>query len=241
MGKQSKSVSVSNVDQQEIARFADLASRWWDPHGEMRPLHALNPARLGYVQNHIDLDGRDVVDIGCGGGLLTEALSGAGAKAIGIDAGDKVVAIAKLHALESGSSARYEVATAEAFAEQHAEQFDLVTCMEMLEHVPDPGSVIAACERLLKPGGWLFLSTINRSPAAFAGAIVAAEYVLKLLPRGTHEYAKFLKPSELAEWLRTSDLRLVDVSGLHYNPISDQASVGGAPTVNYLLAARKGS
>jgi 2-polyprenyl-6-hydroxyphenyl methylase/3-demethylubiquinone-9 3-methyltransferase len=232
-------LSLSNADPSELAKFNRLAARWWDPHGESRPLHELNPARLGYVAQRCQLRGVRALDLGCGGGLLSEALAAAGASVVGLDLAPDLLDVARLHLLESGLQVDYRQLSAEALAEQEPESFDVVTCMEMLEHVPDPGAVIRAAARLLKPGGQLFLSTLNRTPQAFAAAIVGAEYLLRLLPRGTHRYASFIRPSELAAGLREAGLELREVSGLHYLPFLGKAWVGPGTAVNYLAWARK--
>ena len=224
----------SNVDAAEIARFQSAASRWWDPEGEMRPLHELNPVRLAYVERSGALRGRSVLDVGCGGGLLSEAMAVAGATVTGLDLASELLEVARLHALESGVSVDYRLETAEAHAQSHAGRYDVVTCMEMLEHVPDPGSVIAALARLVRPGGHVFVSTINRNPRAWLQAVVAAEYVLRLLPRGTHVYDKFIRPSELAAWAREGGLELVDVAGLEYDPFARSARLSSDARVNYL-------
>lgn len=224
----------SNVDAAEIARFQSAASRWWDPEGDMRPLHELNPVRLAYVERSGTLRGRTVLDVGCGGGLLSEAMAVAGATVTGLDLASELLEVARLHALESGVSVDYRLETAEAHAQSHAGRYDVVTCMEMLEHVPDPGSVIAALARLVRPGGHVFVSTINRNPRAWLQAVVAAEYVLRLLPRGTHAYDKFIRPSELAAWAREGGLELVDVAGLEYDPFARSARLSSDARVNYL-------
>jgi 2-polyprenyl-6-hydroxyphenyl methylase/3-demethylubiquinone-9 3-methyltransferase len=228
-----------NVQPHEIEKFGALASRWWDANGPQRPLHELNPVRLSYVCGFQPLSGRSVLDVGCGGGLLTEAMAAEGAQVTGIDLSEQLIDIARLHLLESGLKAEYRVISAEAMAAEQPAGFDAVTCMEMLEHVPDPQAIVQACFDLLKPGGRLFLSTINRTPAAFALAVVGAEYVARLLPKGTHDYRSFIKPSELAAALRQSGFQLEDVSGLQYNPLTRKASIGSNTAVNYLMAARK--
>jgi len=228
-----------NYHQAELDKFAALASRWWDPDGPQKALHVLNPVRLDYVRQRVDLDGARVLDVGCGGGLLSEALARAGAQVTAIDLAAELVKVARLHGLESGVKVDYQVKAVEELAAERPGSFDAVTCMEMLEHVPDPGAIIAACARLLRPGGRLFLSTLNRTPAAFALAIVGAEYVARLLPAGTHHYADFIKPSELAAWLRASGLQLEDVSGLRYAPLLNRASLSRNTRVNYLACAVK--
>ena len=228
-----------NVHPHEIEKFGALASRWWDANGPQRPLHELNPVRLSYVCGFQPLSGRRVLDVGCGGGLLTEAMAAEGAQVTGIDLSEQLIDIARLHLLESGLKAEYRVISAEAMAAEQPAGFDAVTCMEMLEHVPDPQAIVQACFELLKPGGRLFLSTINRTPAAFALAVVGAEYVARLLPKGTHDYRSFIKPSELAAALRQSGFQLEDISGLQYNPLTRKASIGSNTAVNYLMAARK--
>jgi 2-polyprenyl-6-hydroxyphenyl methylase/3-demethylubiquinone-9 3-methyltransferase len=228
-----------NVDPAEIARFGQLAARWWDPNGEARPLHDLNPARLGYVAERVKLDGAEVLDVGCGGGLLSEALASRGARVTALDLSPEVLEAARLHLYESGLKVDYREQSVESLADECPARFDVITCMEMLEHVPDPASVVEACARLLKPGGRLFLSTLNRTPAAFGLAIVGAEYLMRLLPRGTHRYAQFIRPSELAGAIRGAGLELEDVSGLHYNPLTRSATVGGHTQVNYLACAVK--
>ncbi len=228
-----------NVNPQEIAKFGALASRWWDPNGPQRPLHELNPVRLDYVRRHRALRGLRVLDVGCGAGLLSEAMAGEGARVTGIDLSPELIDVAQLHLLESGRQAEYRVVSAEDLAAERPGSFDAVTCMEMLEHVPDPASVLRACFTLLAPGGMLLLSTLNRTPAAFALAIVGAEYVARLLPKGTHDYRSFIKPSELAAALRAAGFELRDVSGLSYNPITRRAAITGNAAVNYLMAAEK--
>lgn len=228
-----------NADPAELERFGRLAARWWDPDGESRPLHDLNPVRLRYVADRVDLRGARVLDVGCGGGLLSEALAKAGAEVTALDLSPDVLEAARLHLYESGLQVDYREISVEDLAEQIPASFDAVTCMEMLEHVPDPASVLEACARLLKPGGRLFLSTLNRTPKAFALAILGAEYVMRLLPRGTHRYAQFIRPSELARGLRGAGLALEDVSGLHYNPLSRRAWIADGTDVNYLACARK--
>ncbi|MGQ0802198.1 MAG: bifunctional 2-polyprenyl-6-hydroxyphenol methylase/3-demethylubiquinol 3-O-methyltransferase UbiG [Pseudomarimonas sp.] len=228
-----------NADAGELAKFNRMAARWWDPNGQSRPLHEINPARLGYITARLPLRGARVLDLGCGGGLLSEALAQAGADVTAIDLGGEVIDVARLHLLESGLAIDYRECSAEALAAEMPTHFDAIACMEMLEHVPDPAAVLAACMRLLKPGGQLFLSTLNRTPQAFAVAIVGAEYIAGLLPRGTHHYARFIKPSELGQWLRAAGLDLTDVSGLQYNPLTRRARVGGSPAVNYVACARK--
>ena len=228
-----------NYDPAELEKFAGLASRWWDADGPQKPLHALNPVRLDYVASHAVLAGKKVVDIGCGAGLLSEALARAGANVTAIDLGQELIRTARLHALESELTIDYRVQSAEALADAEAGTFDVVTCMEMLEHVPDPSSVLAACQRLLKPGGRLFLSTINRTPAAFAVAIVGAEYIARLLPRGTHSYPEFITPAELAAWVREQGMDVEDVSGMAYEPWANRARLSRNTSINYLMAARK--
>ncbi len=228
-----------NFSQAELNKFNALANRWWDPEGPQKPLHALNPARLGYVRDRVTLRGARVLDVGCGAGLLSEALAREGAQVTAIDLAPDLIKIAKLHRLESGVEVEYRLAPVETLAEEMPASFDAIVCMEMLEHVPDPGAIIAACATLLKPGGRLFLSTLNRTPAAFALAIVGAEYVARLLPKGTHQYRDFIKPAELGAWLRAADLELEDVSGLIYDPLRHSARVGGRPNVNYLACAVK--
>lgn len=227
-----------NVDPAELARFGQLAARWWDPNGEARPLHDLNPTRLAYVAARVRLEGAEALDVGCGGGLLSEALAARGAHVTALDLSPEVLEAARLHLYESGLKVDYREQSVESLADECPARFDVITCMEMLEHVPDPASVIEACARLLKPGGRLFLSTLNRTPAAFGLAIVGAEYVMRLLPRGTHRYAQFIRPSELAGAIRAAGLELEDVSGLHYNPLSRSATVGGHTQVNYLACAQ---
>ena len=228
-----------NYRQEELDRFASLANRWWDPDGPQKPLHALNPARLEYVARRVPLAGAQVLDVGCGGGLLSEALAKAGAQVTAIDLAPELVKVARLHGLESGVNVDYRVQAVEDLAVERPGSFDAVTCMEMLEHVPDPGAILRACASLLKPGGQLFVSTLNRTPAAFALAIVGAEYVARLLPKGTHRYSEFIRPSELAAWLREAGLALEDVSGLMYEPWRNAARIVSRTDVNYLACARK--
>lgn len=224
-----------NVDAQEIAKFEALAERWWDPASEFRPLHDINPLRLDYIDQRVSLKGKTVIDIGCGGGLVSEGMARRGATVTGIDLGEAPLAVARLHAEKDGIEVEYLNITAEEIAAQRAAQYDAVTCLEMLEHVPDPGAVIAACAKLVKPGGQVFFSTINRNPKAFALAIVGAEYILRLLPRGTHEYAKLIKPSELAGWARDAGLQVNDTCGMQYNPFTARATLNRDVSVNYLM------
>ena len=228
-----------NVDQAELRKFGDLAARWWDPAGPMRPLHDINPVRLEWIERLAPLAGRRVVDIGCGGGVLAEAMALRGATVTGIDLAGKPLRVARLHALESGVQVDYREASAEALAAELPQAFDVVTCMEMLEHVPDPASVVVACATLVRPGGTVFFSTINRNLKSFALAIVGAEYVLNLLPRGTHEYAKFIRPSELLGHARAAGLALQDMIGMQYDPFSKTATLGPDADVNYLVACRR--
>ena len=229
-----------NVDLSEIAKFEKLASRWWDPHSEFKPLHDINPLRAGWIDQHANVKHKSVLDVGCGGGLLCEALAHRGALVTGIDMGEAPLSVARLHQLENGLDIDYEKTTAEQLAAQSPGAFDVVTCLEMLEHVPEPGAVIAACAALAKPGADLYFSTINRNPKAFAFAIVGAEYILNLLPKGTHEYGKFIKPSELAGWIRQAGLVLTDVSGLTYNPITRHYRLHPTDlSVNYMVRASK--
>lgn len=232
-------MNTPNVHPEEIARFGALATRWWDPEGPQRPLHDLNPARLRYVADRVALRGARVLDVGCGAGLLSEALAGEGADVTALDLSPELIDVAKLHLLESGRKVDYRLVSVEELARDMPAAFDAVTCMEMLEHVPDPGSVLRACADLLAPGGSLFVSTLDRTPQAFGAAIVGAEYVAGLLPRGTHDYQKFIRPSELGAWLREAGLQLEDVSGLAYDPIRRKAWVGRHLGVNYLACARK--
>lgn len=230
--------SANNVDPVEIEKFQSIASRWWDRESEFKPLHEINPLRVDYIERQAQgLEGKSVLDIGCGGGILAEALVLRGAQVTGIDMADLSLQVARLHLHESGLEIDYQQATAEEFALTHAGKFDIVTCLEMLEHVPDPASVIGAAGRLLKPGGKLFLSTINRNPKSFALAIIGAEYLLRLLPRGTHEYRKFIKPSELAGSLRAVGLKVRDLTGMQYHPLQKSYSLGRDIDVNYLLTA----
>ncbi len=233
------SLRDDNFSQAELNKFGALAHRWWDPEGPQKALHALNPPRLAYVAERAVLPGAKVLDVGCGGGLLSEALAGAGAHVTAVDLAPELIKVAGLHALESGAKVDYRLQSAESLAAQMPGHFDVVTCMEMLEHVPDPAAIINACAQLLKPGGRLFLSTLNRTPAAFALAIVGAEYVARLLPKGTHRYRDFIKPSELGAWLRAAGLQLEDVSGLMYEPWRNAARRTSRTDVNYLACAHK--
>ncbi|HVF35483.1 MAG TPA: bifunctional 2-polyprenyl-6-hydroxyphenol methylase/3-demethylubiquinol 3-O-methyltransferase UbiG [Candidatus Saccharimonadia bacterium] len=228
---------MSNVDPAEIRKFGQLAHRWWDPDGESRPLHDLNPVRVGYVRERVVLAGARVLDVGCGGGLLSEALAREGASVTGIDLSPDVLAVARMHLHESGASVDYREASAEALAAEQPGSFDVVTCMEVLEHVPDPAALLAACAALLKPAGKLFASTLNRTARSFALAIVGAEYVLGLLPRGTHDYSRFIRPSELSRMLRGAGMSVDDVRGIAYSPLTRRAALTGDCSMNYLVCA----
>ena len=229
-----------NADPAELAKFSDLAHRWWDPESEFRPLHQINPLRLEWIDRLAGLAGKRVIDIGCGGGILSDSMARKGALVTGIDLSAKALRVAQLHALEAGTTnVSYEEISAEAMAQKHPGEFDVVTCMEMLEHVPDPGSVVRACSALVKPGGWVFLSTLNRNPKAFLFAVLGAEYLLQLLPKGTHEYAKFIRPSELAAHCRSAGLALEHTRGMQYNPLTQRYWLNEDTSVNYLFATRR--
>jgi len=230
---------MSNVDQSEIDKFSALAHRWWDPTSEFKPLHAINPLRLGWIESITSLAGKKVLDVGCGGGILAESLSKAGGIVTGIDLSNKALKVAELHQLESNTSVQYRSISAEDLAKQEPENYDVVTCMEMLEHVPDPSSVVQACATLCKPGGSIFFSTLNRNPKSYLFAIIGAEYILKLLPKGTHEYDKFIKPSELAGFTRQAGLELLKIKGMTYNPLTQIYRLGSDTDVNYMIATRK--
>ena len=233
-------MSNTNVDPAELAKFSELAHRWWDPDSEFRPLHQINPLRLEWIHGLAGLTGKRVVDVGCGGGILADAMARKGADVLGIDLATKSLKVAQLHALEAGTTGvEYREVSAETLAAEQPAQFDVVTCMEMLEHVPEPASVVRACANLVKPGGWVFFSTLNRNPKSFLFAIVGAEYVLKLLPKGTHEYARMIKPSELSQWARDAGLELQGFKGMEYNPFSKRYWLSQDTSVNYLLACRK--
>lgn len=232
--------STLNADPAELAKFSDLAHRWWDQDGEFRPLHQINPLRLDWINGLCPVKGLQVLDVGCGGGILADAMARLGAQVTGIDLAAKPLRVAQLHALEAQTpNVQYREVSAEALAEQQPGSFDIVTCMEMLEHVPDPGSVVRACADLVKPGGWVFFSTLNRNPKSFLLAIVGAEYVLNMLPRGTHEYAKMIRPSELASYCRSSSLELMHTRGMAYNPLTRRYWMNSDTGVNYLFATRK--
>ncbi len=228
-----------NVDPAEVNKFEELASRWWDTDSEFKPLHDINPLRLDYIDRHAGLAGKRVLDVGCGGGILSESMAQRGAVVTGIDMGEQPLMVAQLHKLESGVEVDYQRTTAEQLAAQMPESFDIVTCMEMLEHVPDPASVIAACTQLVKPGGHVFFSTINRNPKSYLFAVIGAEYLLRLLPKGTHNYAKFIRPSELENWTRHAGLELRDLTGMSYNPLTRGYSLGQDLSVNYMGYATK--
>jgi 2-polyprenyl-6-hydroxyphenyl methylase/3-demethylubiquinone-9 3-methyltransferase len=229
-----------NADPQELAKFSELAHRWWDTESEFRPLHQINPLRLEWIDQQVRLSGKRALDVGCGGGILADAMARKGAKVLGIDLAAKPLKVAQLHAMEAGTpNVDYREVAAEDLAKEMPCEFDVVTCMEMLEHVPDPASIVRACATLAKPGGWVFFSTINRNPKSFLFAIVGAEYMLKLLPKGTHEYARFLRPSELAQACRSAGLDLQTSRGLEYNPLTRRYWLSADTSVNYLLACRK--
>lgn len=235
------SVSQANVDPQELNKFSELAHRWWDPNSEFRPLHQINPLRLEWIDKLASLKDKQVVDVGCGGGILSEAVAKRGAaQVLGIDLADRSLKVAQLHAMESGlSNLTYQAVSVEDLARERAGEFDVITCMEMLEHVPDPASAVRACADLVKPGGWVFFSTINRNPKSFLFAIVGAEYLLRLLPRGTHEYARLIQPSELLQWGRQSGLDARHMSGLEYNPLTRRYRLSADTSVNYMVACQK--
>jgi 2-polyprenyl-6-hydroxyphenyl methylase/3-demethylubiquinone-9 3-methyltransferase len=228
-----------NVDRKEIEKFEGLAERWWDTEGDFKPLHDINPARVTYISERADLENARVLDIGCGGGILAESMAARGARVTAIDMAEAPLAVARIHQLKSGVEVEYRHSTAEREAQEAAGAYDLVTCLEMLEHVPDPSSVIAACARLTRPGGQIFFSTINRNPKSFLMAIVGAEYVLRLLPKGTHEYEKLIRPAELCAWARKADLSVEEIIGMHYNPFTRTCTLGGSVHVNYLVHARR--
>ena len=229
-----------NSDQVELNKFSELAHKWWDKTSEFKPLHDINPLRLNYIDKEVSLNGKTVLDVGCGGGILSESMAEKGAKVTGIDLGEKALKVAQLHGLESGVSVDYRLIAVEKLAEEQPASFDVVTCLEMLEHVPDPASVVRACAALVKPGGHVFFSTINRNPKAYLLAVVGAEYILNMLPRGTHDYEKFIKPSELASWARVADLSLNHQIGMSYNPITQHYWLGGDVSVNYMMHMIKG-
>ncbi len=230
---------TANADPHELAKFNALASRWWDPNSEFKPLHEINPLRLDFIDERVGLAGKVVLDVGCGGGILAESMAQRGAEVTGIDMGEAALNVAKLHLFESNVEVDYQHGSAEEWAQRYPAQFDVVTCLEMLEHVPDPASVIQACQTLVKPGGQVFFSTINRNPKAYLLAIIGAEYVLNLLPKGTHEYGKFIRPSELGEWARAAGLNIKELVGMSYHPFSQTYSLGQDVDVNYLLQTQR--
>ena len=228
-----------NIDPAEVAKFEQTASRWWDPNSEYKPLHDINPLRLDYIDERAALSGKRVLDVGCGGGILAEGMAACGAQVVGIDMAGAALAVAKLHTLESGASADYRQMTAEQLAAAEPGAFDVVTCMELLEHVPDPASLVAACAQLAKPGGRVFFSTLNRNPKSYLLAVAAAEYMLNMLPKGTHDYGKFIRPAELARWARAAGLDVTEFTGMSYNPVTRRYSLGADVPVNYLVHAVK--
>ena len=228
-----------NADPSEIQKFSDLAHRWWDPSSEFRPLHEINPLRLEWINNQVSLAGKNVIDIGCGGGILAESMAKKGANVTGIDLSEKALKVADLHGLESGIQVRYKKIAAELMASEEAGQYDVVTCMEMLEHVPDPASIIKACATLVKPGGHVFFSTLNRNPKSYLFAVIGAEYLLQLLPKGTHDYAKFITPAELSQDIRNAGLHVHGMKGLGYNPLTKIYSINSDTSVNYMVACTK--
>ncbi|MBE0436108.1 MAG: bifunctional 2-polyprenyl-6-hydroxyphenol methylase/3-demethylubiquinol 3-O-methyltransferase UbiG [Methylomicrobium sp.] len=230
---------TDNVHLHEINKFGSLAERWWDTTGEFKTLHDINPLRIRFIQEHAEIDGKRIVDVGCGGGILSEGLAKNGADVLGIDLSEELIDIADLHGLESGVNAHYRKISAEALADEQPEGFDHITCMEMLEHVPDPASIVRACAKLVKPGGTVFFSTLNRKPKAYLLAIVAAEYVLRMLPKGTHDFKTFIKPSELSRWARETGLELQSIAGIEYNPLTKRFSLGKDIDVNYLAAFKR--
>ena len=230
-----ESTQSVNVDPAELEKFASLAHRWWDKNSEFKPLHAINPLRLNFIDGIVGLQGKRVLDVGCGGGILSESMAEKGAEITGIDLGEKALKVAQLHQLESGTQVDYRLISAEDLATQQPASFDVVTCMEMLEHVPDPEAVVRACAQLVKPGGSVFFSTINRNPKAYLFAVIGAEYLLKMLPKGTHEYEKFIKPSELSSWARHAGLNVNQLKGMGYNPLTQHYSLNNDVTVNYLI------
>lgn len=239
MASKTESTQSLNVDPAELEKFAALAHRWWDKNSEFKPLHAINPLRLNFIDNKVGLHGKRVLDVGCGGGILSESMAEKGAEVTGIDLGEKALKVAKLHQLESGAKVDYRLLAVEDLAKEQPASFDVVTCMEMLEHVPDPASVVHACAQLVKPGGSVFFSTINRNPKAYLFAVVGAEYLLNMLPKGTHEYEKFIKPSELSAWARQADLTIGELKGMSYNPFTQHYSFGADISVNYLIHTTK--
>jgi 2-polyprenyl-6-hydroxyphenyl methylase/3-demethylubiquinone-9 3-methyltransferase len=240
MTGESEMCAAVNVDHAEVSKFEELASRWWDPHSEFKPLHEINPLRLDYIDRRAGLDGKRVIDVGCGGGILAESMAARGAQVTGIDMGLAPLEVARLHLLETGQQVDYRHGSAEQLAAEQPGQYDLVTCMEMLEHVPDPSSVVRACAQLARPGGQVFFSTINRNPKSYLFAILGAEYLLRLLPKGTHDYAKFIRPSELARWTRAADLETRDITGLTYNPLSGVYRLDPRDVdVNYMVATQR--
>lgn len=238
MAKKLKEESRVNVDPLELEKFSQLAHRWWDPSSEFKPLHEINPLRLDYIDRHASLPGKTVLDVGCGGGILSESMAGRGAHVTGIDLGDKPLKVAKLHLLETGKKVNYRKIAVEDLAKEQPHHYDVVTCMEMLEHVPSPASIVRACAEITKPGGWIFFSTINRNPKSYLFAVIGAEYVLNLLPRGTHDYAKFIKPSELARMAREAGLDIKEIIGMTYNPITKVYALEQDSDVNYIMAFR---
>lgn len=231
--------SKINIDPEEVAKFDQSANRWWDPNSEYKPLHDINPLRLDYIDDRAALPGKRVVDVGCGGGILAESMAARGAQVVGVDMAGAALAVAKLHILESGINVDYRQMTAEQLAAAEPASFDVVTCMELLEHVPDPASLVTACAQLAKPGGQVFFSTLNRNPKSYLFAVLGAEYLLKMLPKGTHDFAKFIRPAELARWLRAAGLDLKELTGMNYNPISRRYNLGSDVSVNYLVHAGK--
>ena len=230
---------MTNVDPHELQKFSELAHRWWDPNAEFKPLHELNPVRLDWIDAHAHLMGKRVLDIGCGGGILSESMAARGAKVKGIDLATSALGVADLHSLESGIEVEYEEIAAEALAAREPGTYDVVTCMEMLEHVPNPAGIVAACASLVKPGGWVFFSTLNRNAKAYLFAVIGAEYIARMLPKGTHDYARFIKPSELAGFARAADLLAVDIKGITYRPLSKHFALSNDTSINYLMACRR--
>jgi 2-polyprenyl-6-hydroxyphenyl methylase/3-demethylubiquinone-9 3-methyltransferase len=230
---------MTNADPHELRKFSDLAHRWWDPNAEFKPLHELNPVRLGWIDAHAHLPGKRVLDVGCGGGILSESMAGMGAQVKGIDLSNQALGVADLHSLESGITVEYEEIAAEALAAREPGGYDVVTCMEMLEHVPDPAAIVRACATLVKPGGWVFFSTLNRNVKSYLLAVVGAEYIAQMLPKGTHDYARFIRPSELAAFARAAGLQEAEVKGITYRPLGKHFTLSDDTSVNYLFACRR--